>query len=140
MGAAVRQDEGTTTIRGPNFAAGEGLRGIDVNMAEQTDCFMTLAAVAAVASGRTRITGIANQRVKECNRIAATVAELRKLGVEAGELPDGIEILGSGVRGPRGERAAASAVSGEGAEANPTAGAAPAPPPPPPPHGGTVHC
>ncbi|ORX51180.1 Pentafunctional AroM protein, partial [Hesseltinella vesiculosa] len=42
----------------------------------------------------TRITGIANQRVKECNRIAAMVHELNKFGVSAAELPDGIQITG----------------------------------------------
>jgi pentafunctional AROM polypeptide len=33
--------------------------------------------LAAVASGETRIRGIANQRVKECNRIAAMKKQLR---------------------------------------------------------------
>lgn len=78
------------------FFVCSGLRGIDVNMADQTDCFMTLAAVAAVATGTTTITGIANQRVKECNRIAAMVAELGKCGVRCWELPDGIGIEGCG--------------------------------------------
>ncbi|RYY36959.1 type I 3-dehydroquinate dehydratase, partial [archaeon] len=70
------------------------LRGIHVDMASTTDCFMTLAAVAAVATGVTRITGVANQRVKECNRIAAMAQGLRKLGVTVFELPDGLEIHG----------------------------------------------
>jgi len=65
-------------------------------MEDQTDCFMTLAAVAAVASGTTAITGIANQRVKECNRIAAMVTELGKIGITASELPDGLTICGCG--------------------------------------------
>ena len=39
--------------------APNGLRAIDVNLADQTDCFMTLATVAALAEGTTRITGIA---------------------------------------------------------------------------------
>ncbi|KAI8059587.1 hypothetical protein BC940DRAFT_247460 [Gongronella butleri] len=46
----------------------------------------------------TRITGIANQRVKECNRIAAMVHELNKFGVTASELPDGIQIHGKAIR------------------------------------------
>ena len=57
---------------------------------------MTASVVAAVAQGdsSTTITGIANQRVKECNRIEAMITELAKFGVKADELPDGIEIHG----------------------------------------------
>lgn len=43
------------------------------------DSFMTVCAVAAVANGTTKITNIANQRVKECDRLAAMVSELRKV-------------------------------------------------------------
>ena len=60
-----------------------------------TDAFLTAAALAAVADGTTRITNIANQRVKECNRILAMVTELGKCGVQTKELPDGIEVTGS---------------------------------------------
>lgn len=38
-------------------------------MESMTDAFMTAAVLAAVAHGKTVITGVANQRVKECNRI-----------------------------------------------------------------------
>jgi 5-enolpyruvylshikimate-3-phosphate synthase len=41
-----------------------------------TDAFLTATALAAVASGKTRILGIANQRVKECNRIRAMIDQL----------------------------------------------------------------
>ncbi|KAG9616774.1 AROM pentafunctional protein, ARO1, partial [Aureobasidium melanogenum] len=44
----------------------------------------------------TRILGIANQRVKECNRIKAMKDELAKFGVTCRELDDGIEIDGRG--------------------------------------------
>ena len=94
MGCKVEESSQSITVTGPAAFGGE-LVGIDVNMSEQTDCFMTLAVVAAIAKGTTRITGIANQRVKECNRIAAMVAELAKCGITARELPDGIEIEGA---------------------------------------------
>ena len=58
------------------------LKAVDVDMGDMTDTFMTVCALAAVAEGTTRITNIANQRVKECNRIAAMVTELTKCGVE----------------------------------------------------------
>lgn len=59
-----------------------------------TDAFMGIACLAAVAKGTTRITGIANQRVKECNRIRVMVEELTKCGINSRELEDGIEIEG----------------------------------------------
>ncbi|RHZ12327.1 hypothetical protein DYB37_010379 [Aphanomyces astaci] len=49
------------------------LKAIEIDMETMTDAFMTLAVLAAAATGRTKITGIANQRVKECNRIAVMV-------------------------------------------------------------------
>lgn len=94
MGCKIEETQQSITVTGPAAFGGE-LVGIDVNMSEQTDCFMTLAVVAAIAKGTTRITGIANQRVKECNRIAAMVTELAKCGITARELPDGIEIEGA---------------------------------------------
>jgi len=45
-------------------------------MEEMTDAFLTATVLAAVAQGKTRILGIANQRVKECNRIKAMIDEL----------------------------------------------------------------
>lgn len=61
-----------------------------------TDAFMTAAVLAAVATGTTRILGVANQRVKECNRIQVMQTELSKCGVICRELADGIEIEGAG--------------------------------------------
>ena len=108
MGAQCEQSAHSTIVRPPPGGR-SALHGIDVDMANTTDCFMTLAAVAAVAVGVTRITGIGNQRVKECNRIAAMVAELGKVGVAASELPDGIQIEGRGGEAPSGSTALTSA-------------------------------
>lgn len=54
-----------------------------------------LAVAAARAAGQTRITGAAELRVKESDRIAGLVANLRAVGIRAEELPDGLEIEGS---------------------------------------------
>jgi pentafunctional AROM polypeptide len=92
MGCLVEQTDYTTTITGPEMG---GLRAIEhVDMEPMTDAFLTASALAAVASGKTTITGIANQRVKECNRIAAMRDQLAKFGVETGELDDGIIVNG----------------------------------------------
>jgi len=76
---------------------GGKLRGIDIDMETMPDVVLTLAAVAARAEGTTRITNIANLRVKECDRIHAAAAELQRLGVEVEEGPDFLVIH------PRGE-------------------------------------
>ena len=54
-----------------------------------------LACLAARARGESRITGAAELRVKESDRIAAVVSNLRVVGAEARELPDGIVVAGS---------------------------------------------
>ncbi|KAI8872287.1 Pentafunctional AroM protein [Ramicandelaber brevisporus] len=100
MGCTVEQTADATFVTGP---PGGLLRPLPhVDMEPMTDAFLTASVLAAVAidpknpSGEnaTSITGIANQRVKECNRIAAMVTELSKFGVTASELPDGIKIHG----------------------------------------------
>lgn len=93
MGCTVDQSATSTTVTGPPRGTLKPLPHVD--MEPMTDAFLTASVVAAVAAGgTTQITGIANQRVKECNRILAMVDELRKFGVTARELPDGIEIDG----------------------------------------------
>lgn len=97
MGCTVHQTESSTTVTGPPKGK---LRPIpEVDMEPMTDAFLTASVLAAVAQGSdgkstTRIVGIANQRVKECNRILAMKDELAKFGVTCRELPDGIEIDG----------------------------------------------
>ena len=54
-----------------------------------------IACVAARAVGETRITEAGELRVKESDRIRAVVENLRRLGVDAEELPDGMRIIGS---------------------------------------------
>ena len=98
MGCIVEQTAYSTTVKGPPRGKLEPLPTI--NMQTMTDAFLTASVLAAVAQGNdgqgiTRIVGIANQRVKECNRIKAMKDELFKFGVTARELEDGIEINGA---------------------------------------------
>jgi pentafunctional AROM polypeptide len=65
-------------------------------MSDLTDAFMTAVAVAIFAKGTTIITGIANQHVKECDRIAAMCFNLNNIGITARNLKDGIEVDGIG--------------------------------------------
>jgi 3-phosphoshikimate 1-carboxyvinyltransferase len=54
-----------------------------------------LAVVAARAEGETVVRGASELRVKESDRIAVTVANLRSIGVAAEELPDGFVVNGT---------------------------------------------
>ncbi|KAL6866296.1 3-dehydroquinate dehydratase (3-dehydroquinase) [Amphichorda felina] len=92
MGCSVEQTGHSTTVTGPKPGELKALAHVD--MEPMTDAFLTASVLGAVASGKTRITGIANQRVKECNRIAAMKAQLAKFGVQCNELEDGIEVIG----------------------------------------------
>lgn len=92
MGADVTQTETSTTI----LAGKRELTALqEVDMEPMTDAFLTASVVAAVAKGKTKIIGIANQHVKECDRIQAMVDQLAKFGVEAVGFDDGIEIYGT---------------------------------------------
>ncbi|KAL8413778.1 hypothetical protein RB594_005137 [Gaeumannomyces avenae] len=92
MGCSVEQSETSTTVTGPPIGQLKAIPHVD--MEPMTDAFLTASVLAAVASGTTKITGIANQRVKECNRIAAMKDQLAKFGVHCSELDDGIEVTG----------------------------------------------
>ncbi len=107
MGCTVDQTETSTTVTGPPMGELQPLPHVD--MEPMTDAFLTASILAAVAKpgkhgATTKITGIANQRQKECNRIKAMHDELAKFRVVCRELDDGIEIDGRGldVSEPRG--------------------------------------
>jgi 3-phosphoshikimate 1-carboxyvinyltransferase len=60
------------------------------------DEYPILAVAAAFASGRTVMHGLAELRVKESDRLAATAAGLRACGVEAREEGDSLIVEGCG--------------------------------------------
>jgi 3-phosphoshikimate 1-carboxyvinyltransferase len=86
MGCDVTIREHETTVRG------RPLRGINIDMNAISDTAQTLAAVAVFADGPTTIRNIAHVRHKETDRITAVVTELRRLGLNADERPDGMTI------------------------------------------------
>jgi len=59
---------------------------------EFSDTFLTLAAIAPLLRGTTRITGIAHTRRQETDRVAGMARELRRLGQEVEEGEDSIAI------------------------------------------------
>ncbi|MCP4750738.1 MAG: 3-phosphoshikimate 1-carboxyvinyltransferase [Proteobacteria bacterium] len=75
---------------------GRPLKGIEVDMNTMSDVAPTLAVVALFAEGVTKIRNVGNMRIKECDRIQAVVAELRKLGADAEEWDTGLGVTGLG--------------------------------------------
>jgi 3-phosphoshikimate 1-carboxyvinyltransferase len=67
---------------------------VELDLTDTPDQAMNLAVVAAFRPGRTRLTGAANLRGKECDRLAVTAAELQRAGVDCRETADGLEIDG----------------------------------------------
>jgi 3-phosphoshikimate 1-carboxyvinyltransferase len=91
MGATVARDGACLTVRGPAT-----LDPVDVDLHAMPDQVTTVAALAALATGPSRIRGVAVARGHETDRLAALAAELGKLGVPVTELPDGLVVAGAG--------------------------------------------
>lgn len=101
MGCNVAQGPHETKVSGPSSGSLHHPDTGDIDMEPMTDAFLTASVLLAVAAPNpktgaksTRIRGIANQRVKECNRIQAMIDELAKFGVRTVEHDDGLEVFG----------------------------------------------
>jgi 3-phosphoshikimate 1-carboxyvinyltransferase len=91
MGATVTRDGDAVCVRGPAVLA-----PLDADLAAMPDQVTTVAALAALADGRSRLRGVGVARGHETDRLAALAAELAKLGVAVAERPDGLEVAGAG--------------------------------------------
>ena len=87
LGCTVEDLPDGTRVSGP-----PRLRGLTVDMADIPDTFMTLAAIAPFADGPVTVTGVGNVRFKESDRLAATAANLRRLGVTVHEGADSLTV------------------------------------------------
>ncbi|HEY0931965.1 MAG TPA: 3-phosphoshikimate 1-carboxyvinyltransferase [Gemmatimonas sp.] len=83
---------GTLVVR-PEALHGSVIQGAEIPRC--IDELPMLACLASQADGETRIADAAELRVKESDRIRAVVENLRTLGVDAEELPDGMRITGN---------------------------------------------
>ena len=87
FGARVETGPGGVTVTGP-----EHLEGVDVDLHEASELAPTVAALASLARGPSRIRGIAHIRGHETDRIAALATEITELGGAVTETEDGLEI------------------------------------------------
>jgi 3-phosphoshikimate 1-carboxyvinyltransferase len=94
MGAQVEHGADVIEVRGP-----AELSGVQVDLGDLSDTAQTLGAVAPFASSPTTVTGIGFIRGKETDRVAAVVNELRALGADAREDPDGFTVRPGALHG-----------------------------------------
>lgn len=79
-----------------------GLKGVDIApewVPLAIDEFPMVMGMAAVAQGVTTLSGASELRVKESDRLAMMCSQLRALGVEVEERPDGARIMGGQLQG-----------------------------------------
>jgi 3-phosphoshikimate 1-carboxyvinyltransferase len=100
MGARVAVEnervEGSEPVADVTVSA-SALHGVEVGsdtVVRMIDEFPVLAVAATQAQGRTLVSDAAELRVKETDRIATTVAELRRLGADVEARPDGLVVRG----------------------------------------------
>ncbi|TKK88524.1 3-phosphoshikimate 1-carboxyvinyltransferase [Herbidospora galbida] len=87
MGARVELTAEGLTVHGG------GLHGVDVDLRDEAELTPTIVALAALADSPTRIRGVAHIRGHETDRITALATEVNRLGGDARETDDGLEIF-----------------------------------------------
>jgi 3-phosphoshikimate 1-carboxyvinyltransferase len=87
FGATVVAAPDGMTVAGPDT-----LRGVDVDLHDVGELTPTIAAVAALATGPSRLRGVAHLRGHETDRLAALATELAALGGDVEETDDGLVI------------------------------------------------
>ncbi|MFH0910734.1 MAG: 3-phosphoshikimate 1-carboxyvinyltransferase [Planctomycetota bacterium] len=95
MGVRIEEEAGGLRVLG-----GE-LVGADLDLNATPDALPAMAVTACFARGRTRLGNVPQARLKETDRIAVMAQELTRLGARVTELPDGLEIVGSRLKGGR---------------------------------------
>ena len=96
MGARIESDEHSVTVYPSK------LHGVEVDMGKCPDLVPTVAVVAAFADSPTTITNVAHLRIKECDRLEASAAEVMRAGGKAEITDDSITIIPAPLK--KGER------------------------------------
>lgn len=75
------------------------LAGADLDLNATPDALPILAVAGACSKGVTRLLNVPQARIKESDRISCMTSELRKMGADIEELPDGMVIRGGKLHG-----------------------------------------
>ena len=94
MGCTVERDDAGLTVIG-----GDRISGIDVDLHDIGELTPVVAALCALADGPSFLRGVAHIRGHETDRISALATELRGLGADVTELPDGLELRPAALHG-----------------------------------------
>ncbi|WP_456472883.1 3-phosphoshikimate 1-carboxyvinyltransferase [Methanocaldococcus sp.] len=89
MGADIKVKKDKVIINGEY-----NLEGIDIDVKDIPDLVPTIAVLGCFAEGKTEIFNGEHVRLKECDRLRACAVELRKMGADIKEKPDGLIIRG----------------------------------------------
>ena len=87
MGARI-----SSSAEGLTVTAGDRLTGLEADLRDCGELTPVLTALAALADGPSRLTGVAHLRVQETDRLAALAKQIGRVGGDVRELPDGLEI------------------------------------------------
>ena len=93
-GCTVERDDRGLTVTGTGR-----IEGIDADLHDVGELTPVVAALCALAVGPSYLRGIAHIRGHETDRLAALATELRGLGADVTELPDGLELRPAGLHG-----------------------------------------
>ncbi|GAA4778279.1 3-phosphoshikimate 1-carboxyvinyltransferase [Microbacterium gilvum] len=88
MGGRVSRRAGALTV-----SAGRAIHGVDLDLSAVSELTPTLVGLAAYADGPSTFRGVAHIRGHETDRLAALAENIRAVGGEAEELPDGIRVF-----------------------------------------------
>lgn len=94
MGVSVTLTEHALTVTGDGT-----LSGVDIDLHDVGELTPTVAALAALAGGPSRLRGIAHLRGHETDRLAALATEINRLGGDATETEDGLVIKPTALHG-----------------------------------------
>ncbi len=84
--------KGLISLDGHHVGPGANRQGVTADFNDFSDTFLSLAAIAPLLDGPTRITGIAHTRKQETDRVTGMARELTKLGQRVIETEDSLEI------------------------------------------------
>ncbi|MEV8165029.1 3-phosphoshikimate 1-carboxyvinyltransferase [Rothia kristinae] len=102
FGASVRRTpDGGLRVTGPAGGARALTAPGEIDLRAAGEIAPTVAAIAALCPGTTRLSGIAHLRGHETDRLAALAAELTRLGAGTEETADGLVITGPAHRAAR---------------------------------------